>query len=180
MQARFVKQCSTAPGRGASRAMGVLTAGEKGYPMSKTTIFWATAAVLLAALSCSPGRQSPVGFRLPENGDIGRGRAAFMELGCHECHKVVGENFPAPTADPPVPVALGGTVHEIRTDGYLVTSMINPSHKLAGYPKDQVATAEGKSRMPDETEAMTVRQLVDLVAYLQSRYKVVPAPHMYP
>ena len=107
------------------------------------------------------------------------GRAVFMELGCHECHKVAGEDFPAPTADPPVPVALGGTVHEIRTDGYLVTSMIKPSHKLAGYPKDQVAT-EGKSRMPDETEAMTVRQLVDLGAYLQSRYKVVPAPHMYP
>ena len=145
----------------------------------KTIVSWAAAVLVLAGSSCSSGRHSPVGFRLPESGEVGRGRTAFSELGCHKCHKVVGDDFPAPTADPPVPVALGGTVHEVRTDGYLVTSIINPSHKLAGYPKDQVST-EGQSRMPDTTADMTVRQLVDLVAYLQSRYEVVPPPQMYP
>ena len=144
----------------------------------KTIVSWA-AVLVLAGSSCSSGRHSPVGFRLPESGEVGRGRTAFSELGCHKCHKVVGEDFPAPTVDPSVPVALGGTVHEIRTDGYLVTSIINPSHRLVGYPKGQVAI-EGQSRMPDEFQGMTVRQLVDLVAYLQSRYSVVPSHPMTP
>ena len=34
--------------------------------------------------------------------------------------------------------------------------------------------------MPDPTTDMALRQLVDLVAYLQSRYEVVPPPQMYP
>lgn len=152
---------------------------QKDGPAMKIIVTWAAAIMLLAGPSCSSGRHSPVGFRLPENGDVARGRVAFAELGCNGCHRVVGEDFPAPTVDPPVPVALGGTVHAVRTDGYLVTSMINPSHKLAGYPKDRVST-EGRSRMPAETQDMTVRQLVDLVAYLQSRYKVVPAHPMTP
>lgn len=145
----------------------------------KTIVLWAVAVLLFAGPSCNSGRHSPVGFRLPENGSIERGRTAFGELGCHKCHRVVGDDFPAPTVDLPASVTLGGTVHEVRTDGYLVTSIINPSHKLAGYPKDEVAI-EGQSRMPYEMQGMTVRQLVDLVAYLQSRYTVVPAHPMTP
>lgn len=142
----------------------------------KTIVLWAAALLLLAGPSCTSGQHSPVGFRLPENGSIERGRVAFDELGCHGCHRVIDENFPAPTVEPPVPVTLGGTVHELRTDGYMVTSIINPSHRLTGYPKERVSR-DGESRMPDETQDMTVRQLIDLVAYLQSRYKyVVPHP----
>lgn len=142
------------------------------------TIPWAAAVFFIVLTSCS-GRHSPAGFRLPENGDVERGRTAFVELQCHTCHRVVGEDLPAPTVEPAIPVALGGTVYEIRTDGYLVTSMINPSHKLAGYPKDRVST-DGESRMPDLTSEMSVRQLVDIVAFLQARYKVMPPPHTHP
>lgn len=143
------------------------------------TIPWAATVILVVLASCNSGRHSPVGFRLPESGDIDRGRVAFVELQCHTCHRVIGEDFPAPTNEPAVPVALGGTVHEVRTDGYLVTSIIHPSHKLAGYPKDRVSV-DGESRMPDASRSMTVRQLIDITAYLQSRYKVVPPPHMHP
>jgi len=143
------------------------------------TIPWAAAVILVVLASCNSGRHSPVGFRLPESGDVDRGRTAFVELQCHTCHRVVGDDqLPAPTADPAIPVALGGTLHEVRTDGYLVTSIIHPSHRLAGYPKDRVSV-EG-ARMPDASYSMTVRQLIDITAYLQSRYKVVPPPHMYP
>jgi hypothetical protein len=142
------------------------------------TVPWAAAVLFVTLTSCS-GRHSPAGFRLPENGDVERGRAAFVELKCHTCHRVVGEDLPAPTVEPAMPIALGGTVYEIRTDGYLVTSIINPSHKLVGYPKDQVST-DGESKMPDLTRVMTVRQLVDIVAFLQARYKVVAPPHMHP
>ena len=43
--------------------------------------------------------------------------------------------------------------------------MISPSHQLALYPKEQV-TSGGMSRMPNYTDRMSVRQIVDLVAFL--------------
>lgn len=136
------------------------------------------AIVLFGALvpGCGTGPRSPVGFRLPE-GDIEKGRAAFLQLECHVCHQVAGVEFPEPVIEPPVPVILGGTVFEVRTDGYLVTSIINPSHRLARGPRRaDLTTPEGDSRMPDLTELMRVDQLIDLVAFLQSRYKVVMPP----
>jgi hypothetical protein len=92
---------------------------------------------------------------------------------------VDGVDLPSPTLIPlpSASVVLGGRVFEIRTDGYLVTSIINPSHKLAsGLDKEEITTSTGESRMPDYSDIMTVRQLIDLVAFLQSRYTVVPVP----
>jgi hypothetical protein len=83
-------------------------------------------------------------------------------------------DFPAPTAEPAVPVHLGGVVPAVRTDGELVTAIINPSHRLTGTRDRRMVESGGLSRMGDFTEAMTVRQLVDLVAFLQSEYDVQP------
>jgi hypothetical protein len=126
-----------------------------------------------ALAACVTTSRSPAGFRLPP-GDVGRGRAAFTELRCHACHRVPGLDFPGPTADPAVPVELGGVVPAIKTDGELVTAIINPSHRLTGGRDNRLVVSGGLSRMGDFTEAMTVRQLVDLVAFLQSRYDVQP------
>lgn len=124
-------------------------------------------------LGCTTGRQSAVGFRLPENGDPGRGKAAFVELECYRCHTISGEEgLPEPNSAVGA-VALGGDVQEIRTDGYLVTSIIHPSHRVR--PAQAV---EGESPMPDYSR-MTVRQLVDLVAYLQSQYRMVSPSSSY-
>jgi hypothetical protein len=101
------------------------------------------------------------------------GRRPLSQLGCNHCHEVNGMDLPKPTAQPPVPVVLGGVVPLAVTDGYLVTSIINPSYALAPYPKEMI-TAGGKSRMPDYSGTMTVAQLVDTVAFLQSRYTVEP------
>ncbi len=76
-------------------------------------------------------------------GDIEQGKAAFLELQCNGCHSVAGVDPPPPTVAPlpPVSVVLGGQVFEIRTDDYLVTSIIHPSHKLAGgCGKEQITT----------------------------------------
>ena len=122
---------------------------------------------------CASPEKSPSGFRLPD-GDVQAGQAAFLELQCNACHKVRGLDLPGPVADPPVPIALGGTVDYQPTDGRFVTSVINPSHKLArGYPKQSIESG-GISRMADYSDVMTVRQLVDLVAFLHSRYEFVP------
>ncbi len=142
----------------------------------KLHVLWVTAMLLMGVVACDSGPRSPVGFRLPE-GNIERGKVAFLELRCYGCHRVAGIELPPLTGDLAKPVALGGEVFRGVTDGYLVTSIIHPSYRLArGYSKGQIAMSEGASRMPNHGNSMTVHQLVDLVAFLQSRYSVVPAP----
>lgn len=138
--------------------------------MSRITKWLPVVVLLGGTVACESGRHSSAGFRLPANGDVERGKATFLQLGCNQCHEVSGIDFPKPTVQPPVPVVLGGVVPSEPTDGYLVTSIINPSYALAPYPKEMI-TVGGKSRMPDYNGKMTVQQLVDTVAFLQSRYK---------
>jgi len=117
---------------------------------------------------------------LPD-GSADAGREVFVQLQCHECHSVSGVDLPK-LDEPREPVIkLGGEVARISTYGELVTSIINPSHKLAkGYAKEEVAT-DGESQMRNYNDAMTVTELVDLVAFLQSRYKLKPfEPSDYP
>jgi mono/diheme cytochrome c family protein len=124
--------------------------------------------VLLSVSACT-GRRSPSGFRLPP-GDAAAGQKTFADLQCTTCHSVAGVDLPAPTI--PNPVALGGRVALPPTDGDLTTDIIMPSsHFARGYPADQVQEG-ARSKMPDFTEKMTVRQLADLVAFLQVHYGI--------
>lgn len=128
--------------------------------------------------ACEPSPQSPLGFRLPE-GDPGAGQATFVALQCTACHEIAGLTLPAPQEPGPVLVELGGQVTKVRTYGELVTSIINPSHRLAwGHPQEEVSQ-DGESLMRIYNEVMTVQQLIDLVALLQSRYEVVIPEHEY-
>jgi hypothetical protein len=79
-------------------------------------------------------------------------------------------------------VELGGTVTRVKTYGQLVTSIINPSHRLAsGYTPESVQTPDGESKMRNYNEVMTVDELIDLVAFLQSKYTIAPTdPTYYP
>lgn len=136
--------------------------------------------VIVALSGCMPGPTSGKGFTLPA-GDVERGRTAFVELKCHACHTVDGVELPEVEAELKPVVRLGGKVPRISTYGELVTSVINPSHKLAsGYSKEAVS-ADGQSRMTNYNEALTVQQLIDIVAFLQSRYELQPyEPTHYP
>lgn len=134
-----------------------------------------TAVVLVLAVmasGCPRDATSPAGFRLPD-GDAANGRETFIYLQCHQCHTVAGEEFPPiPLTDPPY-VELGGEVSKVRTYGELVTSIINPSHKLAkGYAAEQVSE-NGESKMYNYNGYMTVQELTDLVFFLQPHYEVV-------
>lgn len=136
------------------------------------------AAACLAA-GCDGGPASAAGFRLPD-GDPAAGREAFVELNCHSCHTVVGTDLPAPPNPGPVSVTLGGEVTRLETYGDLVTSIINPSYKIArGYPAELV-TRDGESVMLDYNDTLTVQQLIDLVAFLQPHYTLaMPALDYY-
>ena len=129
----------------------------------------------LLAAACVQGPRSASGFRLPE-GDPHRGEAAFASQRCNACHVVAGAHLPPPVADPPVPVVLGGETVRVRTDGELVTAITSPSRSLAvGYRPEAVRSGR-LSRMGDFNESLTVRDLADIVAFLQAHYVVVDAP----
>jgi hypothetical protein len=141
------------------------------------TLFAIATAVALAG-ACDGGRKSGRGLRLPD-GDIEKGRIAFVELGCQGCHEVAGVD--AATAErAPTMVKLGGPVRRVETYGELVTSIVNPSHGLTRlYPAEEVAIG-GESRMEDFNDTMTVSQLINLVAFLQSQYELLPEPVLGP
>lgn len=145
----------------------------------KRTLACFAAILAIGVLTGCGGRHSAAGFRLPQNGDVERGQSAFVDLKCTSCHTVAGVELPPPTAVG-LRVPLGGLVHEVRTDGYLVTSIIHPSHSLAHVSRPALIAPEGVSHMPDYTREMTVRQLVDLVAFLQSTYEIAPPPYATP
>jgi sulfur-oxidizing protein SoxX len=122
---------------------------------------------------CDLGPSSGYGFTLPD-GDPEKGAQAFTELHCNGCHVVAGRDDIGQPEDAKLAIPLGGKVTtRIKTYGELVTSIINPSHRVShGFPKEMAA--EGQSPMPVYNEVMTVAQLIDLVDFLQAQYELVP------
>jgi L-cysteine S-thiosulfotransferase len=135
-------------------------------------------AISIAALqACTATLGS--GFYLPL-GDAARGRQAFKDLQCPVCHELSGVD-PAPTSTAATRVRLGGETLRIKTYGDLVTSIVNPSHRIVrGYPREAVTT-NGVSSMEFAhlNTVMTVQQLVDVVAFLQSEYRLPPPLQPY-
>ncbi len=119
-------------------------------------------------LACTPSRKSASGFHLPD-GDVERGKAAFVALKCTDCHQVAGvADIPEPIL--PVPVVLGGTAFYPKPDGKLTALIIEPSSRI-GAPYRKGASKIGLlSHMTECSGSMTVTQLVDIVAFLQSHY----------
>jgi mono/diheme cytochrome c family protein len=104
-------------------------------------------------------------FTIPA-GDPKTGREAFAKFECFKCHAVRGEQFPAAAkgADDVGPDMTGMGAHHPAE--FLAQSVLDPNAVLLtdkGY-----TTPDGKSKMPDYTQSMTVRELIDLVAYLKS------------
>lgn len=118
-------------------------------------------AVFVMVMGCGAGAR---GFYFPE-GDVAAGKEAVQAMQCFACHEIVGSEFPKPHAQPVVLVSLGGEKAR-QSREQLAESILSPSHRVPeGVPS---ATSAGLSRMGDYSEVMTVRQLIDLVAYLQS------------
>jgi hypothetical protein len=104
-------------------------------------------------------------FTLPP-GDPAAGRQVYVDLKCYACHAIKGEQFPlkpgeAATAGPD----LTGMARHHPTE-YLVESLVNPSAVVIDAPG--YVGGDGRSIMP-ATPAMTLAQLIDLVAYLKSQ-----------
>ena len=133
---------------------------------------WVAVFVVAIAAACNqPSRDTgsqAVTVTLPV-GDVQAGRKAFVDLKWTTCHAVPSESeFPAPVSanpGPPIDARVGG-----RDVSYLATAIVSPSHELSSRLDEAVRAqlAGVLSPMGDFSHTMTVRQLVDLQAYLRS------------
>lgn len=129
--------------------------------------------VILAALFTSSCVKEGRGFALPA-GQINEGKDAYIRFECNACHSIKGIDWKEGQENLQIP--LGGEIGRTKTYGELVTSVINPSHLVPmGYQKDSL----GRSKMKAYNEVMSVQELVDIVTYLQSEYKIVTPPQYY-
>ena len=126
---------------------------------------------VLGLLVWSTGCASINQFSLP-NGDAERGRLAFIELGCNQCHSATGVARRSGPVD--FHLALGSVTGE-KSYVELVTSIINPSHRIAR-PDGAIG---GRSRMPNFNTTMTVQELTDLVHYLAPQYELLVVPEFH-
>ncbi len=135
---------------------------------------WVAITSVLGLMACSQGPSSPKGFSLPE-GDKQAGETAFKKYQCLSCHTM--EGFDDKDVEPQLErkVRLGGDVTKIKTYGELVTSVINPSHKIApAYKRGEYVDAEGHSKMQNYNDVMTVTDMVNIVTFLQPQYNLKP------
>jgi mono/diheme cytochrome c family protein len=143
---------------------------------------WITSILVFSVLAaCSYGPDSSVGFSLPE-GNVAKGEKVFMDYQCLACHALKGYEDPSLIKEFDTPVPLGGTSAVVKTYAQLVTSVINPSHKLAPRSRlnmEKVSNDDGSSKMRIFNDVMTVQELIDLVAFLQPKYDVKPITYTH-
>jgi hypothetical protein len=127
-------------------------------------------ALLVSPLAPAQPPRVPPGWRFTvPAGDATAGKQAFEKMQCYSCHTVRGQRFGDPSQKP------GGigpdltAAHGRLPAEYLAESIVSSSRVLAhGQFRAAYRAADGRSRMGDYSEIMTVRELIDLVAFLRS------------
>jgi hypothetical protein len=116
-----------------------------------------------------------IGFSLPP-GEEAAGRRVFADMACNDCHSIPGQEGLRTDATLFMDVPLGGESTRIHTYGELVTSVINPSHRIAEENRGPPYEVDGVSQMQNYNDLLTVRQLIDLVTFLEAQYVLVDRP----
>ena len=141
--------------------------------LEKVQILAALALTVFAAgCAYTPGFSFPI-----EQGNIAEGRQAFVDHQCHQCHSIAGVRLPELAGASEVQLELGGEIIAVKSYAELLTSIINPDHFISERYREQLlleAVVPIESPMPmPHIDNMTVRQLIDLVAFLDSRYVLI-------
>lgn len=144
----------------------------------RTILFGLTCVFILSA--CDQGVSSPEGFSLPE-GNPKAGERVFLKHQCLACHSIPGledDNFEREHSPP---ISLSSNSAIVKTYAELVTSIINPSHRISRGALWANSDANKESVMPNYNDVLTVSELIDLVAFIQPHYEVTPWPYtVYP
>lgn len=107
-------------------------------------------------------------FSWPE-GNPHEGRRLFVELECYKCHEIQGESFPKVSerekgAGPELSQMAG--LHPLE---FYAEAIINPSAFIDKEDKERgYLGTDGRSKMPDYNDVLTVKQVSDLASYLSS------------
>ena len=107
-------------------------------------------------------------FALPQGNPIA-GRKLFVEAECYKCHEVKGEKFPGVAetekgVGPELSQMAG--MHPLE---FFAESTINPNAVIDPKAKELGYIGEdGKSKMPDYSNILTVKQVADLASYIDS------------
>ncbi len=127
--------------------------------------------VLICSLSACGGPKSSRGFSLPD-GDVASGQQTFLKLRCNDCHSIAGLDELREGVEPVMTVPLGGETTHINTYGELVTSIINPSHRISRNHPSTSIEENGQSKMRNYNDTLTVTEMINLVAFLQAQYQL--------
>jgi cytochrome c2 len=136
--------------------------------MRSTTISFGSAICLLILIAgCDtevtvPPEQFQPRWHFLAAGDPIVGRQVFTDLKCNTCHRVSGNELNGATIMAP---ELGSMVAGQSADA-IASSIIAPSHSVSA--KGGLWRYEKPAEMPDYSKVMTVRQLMDLVAYMRA------------
>jgi len=113
-----------------------------------------------------------VEFEFPE-GDPEEGMVVFAEMRCGKCHTVEGMVF-----NEEVEKGIGPDltfIGSIQTRTYIVESILEPGKVILADPPGQkpgdegsYRTEYGESKMPEFHDSMTLRQLLDIAAFLET------------
>lgn len=138
--------------------------------MAPLRLAWLSCAgfFLSCAGGCQPAGNSMDGFILPE-GRAEAGERAFTRLGCNACHIIDGREDLRQDEPDQMQVPIGRTGTGSR--GELATSILNPSHRVDESFAASGADGEISSPMRNYRDLITVGELADLVAFLQSEYE---------
>jgi len=135
--------------------------------------FLLLAICVFSLTACDSGVDSPRGFSLPK-GNPENGRQVFIKHQCLACHTLDGVTNDSTESELDKLIRLGGEKSRVTTYAELVTSIINPSHKISSNYVLDSTDSTNMSPMRNYNDVMTVTELVDLVTYLQPKFKVKP------
>jgi hypothetical protein len=134
--------------------------------------------VLAAITFLSSCNQQSIGFALPP-GNAEDGKIVFEKMACNQCHSVGTIPWQGISSED-FQVKLGGEVIHVKTYGELVTSIINPTHRISTKLQEStIPNRNAQSPMPSYNQVMTVQELIDLVTFLQGEYDLVPPAGFY-
>jgi len=147
--------------------------------MSKRTILFGLSCIFILS-ACDQGANSPKGFSLPE-GNPEAGKLVFLKHQCLACHSIPGLVDHNVEREHSPPISLSSNSAIVKTYAELVTSIINPSHRISRGAQWANYDENKESIMPNYNDVLTVSELIDLVAYIQPHYQVTPWPYtVYP
>jgi len=113
------------------------------------------------------------GFRF-RGGNPDRGQQAFTLLNCNQCHTVKNVNVPAPRGKRRLDLQLASELRFVKGYQDLILAITSPRHVMNEQYQAILTNAELQGEvepfMPDLTDHMTAKQLMDLTAFLNRVY----------